>query len=518
MIGGIIHMVHHLTNNYSIPSTFAGNSYAKPRHDLVFDFAKGNLKIAGSTMDLLMFVSPYVDIDGRIIIPLETARRALNMQLKTLTLAIHQALENDLLYKKNGHYYSRFHMNVGKSVSGLTYLKLLQEYSSPTLLNYSLNLKRLFYYFASFTKIGTKKKVTIENLYKNELHTNTFGISYFDTFKDLAKAMLTLIKDDQIQVQLIQDEQSNIGTLLTHDTPELEKTFYAFFGKAKEQNERTSVIKREKHKIKVQLSNRVIQNEVRVVASETEFRLYADTHGICWEDMNLSTKNFLFAYKSDLYNRFGEVGLSIYRKSIQSYLKEHADSVLYHDLIKNKTANYVMDFYILKEVKEIIIGAARHQNILKGLKMSSHLLCNGYLINSKDVPEYLQYFMTKGSDNHQVQLDDLFAEEKLDYTNFVDTCPIWKTFDEDVHTIYRARYSEFKDIMDPFEWRSYVRELANRGLLANKVAFEEEIQELKETVLFMSKFGYVRRRYNSGVDFVSSVEKVPFYNWLEQRD
>lgn len=507
-----------LTNNYSIRSTSAGNSFAKPRHDLVYDFAKGRLKIAGKTMDLLMYVSPYVDVDGRIVIPLEKARRALNMQPKELSQAIHQSLANNLLYNKNGHFYSRFHINVDKSVTGMKYLKLLKEYSSPTLLNYSLNIKRLFYYFASFTKIGTPKKVTIEHLYKNELHTNIYGISYFQTFKELAKAMLTLIKNDQIQVQLIQDEASNIGTLLSHDTPELEKTFYAFFGKDEDSNERTSAIKSEKHKIKVRLTERVINNELRVVASETEFNQYADTHGICWEDMQLKTKNILFKYKSELYNRFGMTGLSIYRKSIQSYLKEHAESVLYHDLMKDKTANYVMDFYILNEVKHIIIGAAQQLNILKEQTKSSQLLCNEYLINTTDVQEYLQYFMSKGSANHLVQLEGQISKENIDYTTFYDASPIWKTFDKEVFDIYGARYSEFKDDIDIYSWMSYVRELANQGLLASKEAFEKEIQDLKETVLYVSKYGYVRKRYISGMDFVSSTEKVPFYDWLTVRE
>ena len=506
-----------LTNNYSIHSTSEGNSYAKPRHELVSDFARGKLKISGSTMDLLMYVSPYVDIDGRVVIPLQKARRALKMQPKTLTLAIHQSLAKGLLYKKDGYFYSRFHVNVNKSVSKMVYLKLLQEYSSPSLLKYSLKLKRLFYYFASFTRVGQNQKVTIENLYRNELHSNKYGISYFETFKELAKAMLTLIKNDQIQVTLIQDEVSNIGTLLTHDTPELEKTFYAFFGKDENSNERTSAIKSEKHKIKVRLTDRVINNELDVIASETEFHQFADIHGICWEDIKMKTKNILFGYKSKLYNRFGITGLSIYRKSIQSYLKDNVESVLYHDL-NEKTANYIMDFYILNEIKDIIIGAAHHPNVLTGHTKSSQILCNEYLINTTDIQEYLQYYMKNGSTNHLIQLHDLFDKENITYTAFYASSPIWKKFDEDVLTVYSARYSEFEDVMNFSEWKSYVRELANRGLVASKKAFEDEIKQLKEEILYMSKYGYVRRRYVAGLDFGTSVEKVPFYDWLTIRE
>lgn len=509
-------MVHNITNTSNNSSPSVGNSYAKPNRALVFDFGKGNLKIAGSTMDLLMYLSPYVDIDGRIVISLDMAGRALNMQTSTLTLAVHQALENNLLYKKNNYYYSRFHIQVGKSNTSLSYLQLLKVYTSPTVLNYSLNLKRLFYYFASFTKIGTKKKVSVENLYRNELHTDTFGVSYFETYKELKKAMLTLIQDDLIQVQLIVDEESNIGPILSYDSLELERTFDGFFGKSENETSRTSALKREKHKMKVQLSDRIIHEQVRVVASETEFRLFADVHGICWEDMNAMTKNILFKYKSELFNRFGEIGLSIYRKSIQAYLNDHSESVLYHDLVIQKTANYVMDFYLLEEIKKIIVAAMKQPNVLLENVATSHLLCDAYLINKKDVPGFIQYFLTKASSNHLIQLDDVLDKNNIDYNLFMDACPEVKTFDRDVYEIYGANYEEFKGVMDGFEWREYIRDLANKGLLAHKVAFENEIQELKKSVLFISKHGYARRNYSGDVEFLPGTKKVPFYNWLEE--
>lgn len=513
-------MVLQLNSSQQFNSTNVSNSYAKPKHEFVYQFAKGNLKIAGSTMSLLMYISPYVDSDMRVIIDLDDARRALDMQPNTFYLALEQARQNGFLVRKKGFYYSRFHDSVDANARGLKYQKLLTEYSSPAVLNYPLNTKRLFYYFASFTLPGTKKKVSIEHLYRNELHTNEFGINYFDSFTDLSTSILTLIKNDQINVQLMYNEEANTGPLLTKDTPELEKTFKAFFGADDNvRKERTSLLKSDKHKIKVNLTDRVLNGTLRVMATDLEFRLISDKYGICWEEMNIESRNYLASYKNELFNLFGDVGIEIYRNSISKYLKENAELVLYHDLVSNKMANFVMDFNILPTIRDILHGAALHRNVLSLNTPAVDVLCNGYLIPITMIPELLRYYLRRGSENHIVLLDSILANSLIDYSDFSIGKKLWTMLDEDVHAVYRERYTDFKDLVSVNEWKDLCRVWAERGLLARKIEFEKEIVALKEMLDSSPRLLSLRKRYVSNDD-KSKTQRfvVPLYNWLEQRN
>ena len=119
-------------------------SLAKPSRKLVYSFGKGDLPIAGSTMDFLMYLSPYIDLDGRVIIPLEQARYDLLMQSNTYNLVIREALAHRLLVQKDNHYYSNFHIHTDGSSKEFNYIKLLAAYTSATVRGYSLRSKRLF--------------------------------------------------------------------------------------------------------------------------------------------------------------------------------------------------------------------------------------------------------------------------------------------------------------------------------------------------------------------------------------
>jgi hypothetical protein len=488
--------------------------YSKPCREYVYQFAKGELKITGSTMDLLMYISPFVDMDGLITISLDEARRDLMMQYKTFYNSLEEARQKGFLYRQNGEYYSRFHIPVGKENKGLKYQKLVQEYMSPSVLSYSLNVKRLFYYFASFTKMGTPKKVTIENLYKNKLHTNEFGVSYFDTFADLAKAMLTLIKNDQIRIQLLIDEDSNTGPILSADTEDLENTFYSYFGSLNGRKERTSCLKLEKHKIKVEMTERVVNNEVQVIATENEFKNISNTLDICWENLKRDTKNYIFSYKNELFDLFGETGLSIYRKSIQRYLKENHETILEHEK-ENKVANYIMDFYILNEIKNILLGAALHENVMIGNKKVSHLLTNGYLIDTTMIPKLLQFYLKRGSANHIVQLDTILNTHKIKYIEFEITPQSWKNLKEDVHAIYSEYFIMFSDKLTFPKWKKIVQDWASRGILSQKKSLSSSIKELYAELNYTSK--YKIKCFSSNADQEQTrTQSIPIYNWLEK--
>lgn len=114
------------------PTTGKGEKIGcvRPCLTTVLSFGKGELPISASTMNLMMFVSPYVDLDGRIVLEMDEIRQRLFVQHKTFYHALHQALEHRLLYKRDGFYYSNFHIHTTGDSGKAEYLKLLKVYTS----------------------------------------------------------------------------------------------------------------------------------------------------------------------------------------------------------------------------------------------------------------------------------------------------------------------------------------------------------------------------------------------------
>lgn len=489
---------------------------AKPRYDLVFSIGKGTLDLSASTIDLLMYISPYVDLDLRINIDLFDVKQSLQMQYRTFYHALFEAESRGLLEKRGSYYYSNFHiLTDGKN--GGTYQKLLKEFTSPVVLNYTLNVKRFFYYCMARSFNGHAFKSTVENLYKNKLQVQEFGISYFENYIAMATSLFELIRNDQITVQLLYDEKKGKGPILTADTPNFENIFHEFceYDPVMKRKTRTSKYKSEKHKIKIKVTERVVKDELDVCASICEFNNLADHYGICHEDMSDKTKNIMISYKNELFNRLGVLGIDIFRNALELYLKENARIILEADLVRDKAANYLMDFYILKEVENILVGAALQPRLLakKNHLHIASISCAGYLVPIQSVDELLRYFMDRGSENHIILLDAAFNSKNINFDD-LNWSETWDYLQKDILSIYRAEYtSDLQEKISLKEWKSLKRNWAEKGILSIEKDFKDTVHKLKEKIFFIN----VERKRNQPVSSTENktVPSIPFYNWLE---
>ncbi|MEK5071652.1 hypothetical protein [Sporosarcina sp. FSL K6-1508] len=496
---------------------------AKPDRKLVYQFGKGELDISRSTMDFLMYLSPFVDLDGRIVIPLEQARYDLKMQSITYSRVIREARYHQLIIRKGNKYYSRFHIHTDGSDNCFNYIKLINAYTSPTVLNYSLRYKRLFYYFISVTRMGSWQRFHIENLYSNKVRKDGVGVDYFESFKEVSMALLQLVRDGLIEIKLpdlismqsgfASSEHKDRVVLLKADSPFLEEKFYSFFGFSKgEKKIRTSLNKSKNHVIQVKIASATVKDELKLAASEQEFIQFAESYSIAWNELNKETPSHLISYKNDLFKVAGEIGLTIYRKSIQAYLKEHSDSLLHYDEI-GKLANYFMDFYLLKEIRNILTGAAYHQKQMNGLlKNDTELIvCHDYRIDFNTIGALLVFYQNRGSMNHKVLLDGSLMQHNIDYKQLTFNHSDWIILKNTVENEYETRRALFLEAdskqlplyRSPSAWRQFMIDCAEQGLFVKKQAFDNLLKNKQAELQGLNQ---------------RPVKRVPFYNWLTERD
>lgn len=486
--------------------------FAKPSLKKVQSFGKGRMAISGSTMDLMMFVSPYVDLDGRIVLEMDEIRQRLFVQHKTFYHALHQALEHRLLYKRDGFYYSNFHIGATGESGKAEYLKLLKVYTSPTLLNYSLNKKRLFYYFASVTTLGTWQRIFIENLYKNELRHKEYGVKYFSSFKEMASALITLIQDGLLEVKL----HSMDGLVLDSTTERLNETFNAYFNMPEgNRKSRLTSVSSKAQVISVRVSPLLIaENEMEVVASKTELHQLAENYMLDWTELREETKNIIVGYKNKLYHAIGNTGISIYREALHTYVKEFGPTILHFDLDKNKAANFFMDFYLLPAIKAHLLAVASQPNIMNKKMRVSEILGNRKLLPVQSIEGLVEFYLTHGSLSHKVTLQQELEQRNISYRTYTIANHQWEKLHKETFELYESIPAEYAEHMNLIEWKTFVYQRAIKQHYRDKDAFIEMVMkyltvtEEKETTVKPEKLLEP-----------ASTERivVPFYNWLEEK-
>lgn len=481
---------------------------AKPSRKRIFDFGKGELNISGSTMDFLMYISPYVDLDGRINKPLSDICEALNMQGNTLNLVLREAQLNYLLYKKGEYYYSKFHIHTDGSDRSYTYIKPLEVFSSPTILNYSLRYKRLFYYFVGSTLLGQWHAVSIENLYRNNFRKDdNVGIDYFYSLKEVKTALIQLVSDGLIEIELAyKDKQISKPILLSNNVnkTELENIFNSYYD-----FKRTSLQKCKKRLLRVRVARNHVKNSLQINASYEEFIRAAADRYIAWEKINRTNINYFIGYKNELYLAAGETGLRIYRKALKAYLQNESINILYFDQRK-KLANYFMDYYLLKEIKKILTALAVQQKYMKNAFQKTYdqqwkfNLCNAYELSFRETRNIINFFIKHASPEQKTLLDEKLYKNKVENHNILfhqdEWIELFNTVKEEELALRKIVNPNPKNPYFYFseeDWRVLNHDWAKIKMSGTKKEFLELVEQHSK-----------KRR----------VRKVPLYNWLKERD
>lgn len=469
---------------------------AKLDRTLLRDFPMKQLNISQTALNLIFHLTPFVDRDGRIHLDKEVVRRKMYCDRRELHKALNELRETTYQGKKlityeNGYYVSHFHLPTNGDDS---YLKHIPFYNSADFQNLSKNQTRLFLYIATNNIRNQFTRVAVENLYKNTLHDREYGLNIYDSYKDMTEDLFFLIDNGYISVRF-QGHKKPIDNNATH----YKSDFHRTFGFKNNKKSRTSKYFKPKHNLDLKV-NHILFNEeaIKNEAGKAELRLLAERYHMCHEDMKAETFNFIIGRKKSLIEQFGIAGLEIYRTALQKYFKEKNESIIYYDLV-GKAVNTFTDFYLLEEIKKVILSTLENQ--LGGFVSTS--LSNP--IKSAHIPTLIKYFIANSSDEHKVLIDQDIKkiDNAYDLLSGLAAEEPWIYLAESIETTYAVHEAKLYKMLrvegvkagihQPFELleavntKKLIASFAANAQLSKHKYLEEEANQLKQVVRFFKK-------------------------------
>lgn len=440
--------------------------------------ATNELNLNKKTVEFLLALTPYIDLDKRVMEDLETIRIQLQIQRKTLQSILKEVFFHKLLFFKGGHYYSNFHIKTSGKAGVATYTQNYKVFSTAKYQNYTKNEQRLFNFILTRSIAPTQwQRYKVMELFKNKKQAKR-GLDIFPTFRQLANALLTLVNNGHIEIMLVNKTDQLNTPVLTENTKDNEISFFRFFGKeylTEQQDVRE--IKRlsnstiENRLIQVRVTKKVVEQTVPLVASEKELDILASANNFSYLDIPKKQRNLIINYKNTLFNHFGEVGLTIYRNMLVKFFDANNNLIVEY-AHKDKAANIFMNHYILPEIRNIITAAALHQNTLKDSINNTNkprfneLLCNGYIIPTKYIGSFIMFYTDKGSINHVIDLDRALFQHAINYKNFKVAEKEWNLLKSQKEKIFADKSIIVPEIFEnPQQYRDFMYSCAKNGVL-----------------------------------------------------
>lgn len=500
--------------------------------------ANNTLKLSKTSIHLIIHLTPYIDNDGRIHMDKEQVRKELVCERRTIKKALKELRNTKfngkkLLTYENGYYVSGFHVSTnGKT----TYLKNFPVLRSAEFRNLSLNQIRLFLYILTFGVHNQYTRIAIENLYKNKLHDIKDGMKSHDDYKSVFKDLFKLLDKGFISIR-IQEEDGN-KLYLQEKNNDDKNRFHEMCNYNDNKKSRTSKYKKHVIHLKVN-ANKFKEKEFKNKASEAELRMLAERNHVCHEDLQQKTINIFIDKKNKLMEKFEGAGLEIYRSSLEKYFKEKNSDILYFDYI-DKAVNYFSDFYLMDEIKKVILGALKSVMGDRGAIVET-----GYPFKPHNISELIKYFITNSSDEHLVLIDQdmqlMHEAHELVNTESLTSKEPWSDMSKSIEGVYskhilaieemfreecREENAEnlptlFSEVIIKSNIKEFIVFLAKKSLLSKQQDTEEKANKIKEIVHFIKKKHnpYTTRRNegNHGERISRAEERRSLYfNWLEE--
>ncbi|WP_332634728.1 hypothetical protein [Halalkalibacter flavus] len=471
---------------------------AKLDRELLRAIAKKEIVMSKTAINLIFHLLPYVDHDGRIHLDKELVKKQMYCERRSFRRALDELCEityrgKKLLTFENGYYVSSFHVSTKGADS---YLKHLPIFTSPEFLELTLNQTRLFLYVATLNVWNQDTKVAIENLYKNTLHNDKFGMPVYHSYQDMVEDLFYLIDNGFVSARL-PGETSEIDK----NNSNYKELFNQMCGFVNNKKKRTSKYKKNNHVIGLKVATETFQQKaISNKASETEIRLLAEKHHMFHEDMKQDTFHMFTGKKKSLMQQFDEAGLNIYRASLEKYFAEKHENIVYYDL-KNKAVNYFVDFYLLEEIKKVILSALKFET----KKIRGEEFTSKYSFKEGHIYGLVNLFIADSSEEHKVLIDQdiqLIQEAhevmssrtaKAPWTDLSDS--ITAAFVKHTYTVKGMFEEECKkngidnaDILfEKIDEKELIVSLASNSLLSQQKKADEEAQKLKQIVRFFRK-------------------------------
>lgn len=449
---------------------------AKLDRELFQRIGKGELLITGNAINFMLYTINFVAKDGRIYRESYQIRERLKIQHKTFNRVVKELKKMNLLIEKDGFFYSRFHVLSNGEKNDKGYVKNIDVLNSDELFSLNIKKKRFFLYVASFSIVGLTKLVSVEALYSNKYHS---GVNYIESYQELSEILVEFVQKGYFDV-FVNGEKHDKNSV------NFESVFHNHCGYDQAHGkQRMSKVK--KNIIGIGISTAVANKVKANESSREEFVYYANENHIYHELMRSETIPFFISIQNELFNKFGEVGINLYRHALITYFSTEQENVLYHDLMSNeketKAANTLMDFYLLKHVQDVIIDVVSGNRINKSAR---------YFANEDRLSELILYFIQKSSDNQKILFDaelevhDIQLSDLIKTTSNDEKLNSWSLLENHISDIYNQ--VEINNDTESSSHKRVIREWAERGILAKKEWIQQVVEKLKaKTVPFIRR-------------------------------
>lgn len=482
--------------------------FAKLQRTAVQQMIRKSTNIESSTIDLLLHISPYVDLDFKVNITLKQLKLLLNMRDVTFDFALKQAIElNFLTWHDEFTLYSNMHTLVGENEVEYVYIKNLKMLTSNNFRELSLNEKRLYLYVLCATQPGYQFKIAARNTYNNSKRTLGVGFEYFNTYREVINAMNKLISKHFIDVSILKNNvlnqvNSSAGNVLDN---------LIHLPAERSRKKWLSIANKENINFAIRILNS--GKITSVCASMSEIELLASKFDAANDFIDCTDQfNFIIGYKNTLYQILGNDGLTLYRKQLFKYFSDKSHLLDYY-VSKGKFADLFKNYYLDIAVKEVLFEQVKRLEIctneLQRKQIDKQL---GILVDYLKSSLYKDDLILLNEDILQLTRDQLFSKSLStisstseyyilkEYATFLN-----KSSEALDLSIFKAQYIE-----KCREKENNILEKITDFVEATKIKANEIISR-KSLFDEIDKLLMFKRNINN------VPIKAPFYNWLEDR-
>lgn len=461
-------------------------------------FLKQNLltKLSTKALRLIPTLEMLTDVDGTIFGSIEDLRQQDLMSSRIIPNALKECEQMGFISKnEDGTYTNKFHYVSSKEEKGFNYINVYEFFNDEKFKKKYKRSLNFFYYILTAKLPGKFHTVAAELLYNNAMNKDEVIIDYFQDFNDMNHTLSSLVSDGFLEVQVgpslfsnpsVQGKENYLNVV--------KKAISDFCGKTP--NKRKSRIKNksDRHLLKIRVTEGLVSNATKTVyerrSTFKDLEAIALAHGYDLNDYDVNYLIEAYMLKKGLYDKFGKLGIKIYRKALNNYFSSQSHS-FEEDLLSEKFVSILKKIFVMPyiqlELQQYFKSATEEQ--IMDFKKSTKI--------NKDTSHYISFL------SNEAYLDDLVLfereaknENELLYDFLIAHSSNWYEFNQKVKEIY---LTEYRIGNDP----ARVIFLAKQRMLSNKERYKKDLDNKLEHDRF------TRSKEDK------PISKHVSYNWLE---
>jgi len=410
-----------------------------------------------TSLRLIPILAESVDLDGLIQVSEDQIKELGYMTPKLVPSAIEGLLNIGWIRKgQDGKLYSLYTCNTSPENKAFYYINFFKIFKKEVFKSMYKRRINLMYYILTSKIPGTWHSIAIERLYKNKTLSDKLAIESFDDFDDLMNNFIPLIEAGIIEVRLGRE-----NTTFTQKSTNLKEKIYAFCGKT-DLAVRKKRMRGEKdgHVFHIRMANEVLKEKTTIFdidrrSTLRDLETIASQYDYSLDVFNQESLEEVHMVKHKIYKEFGNLGIKIYRESLQSFFELSSHS--FARLMDNKEfGKTIKNHYVIPRIKMELTNSVRELESKQNLSKTE---------------AFLRYITT------EAYLDDLVTIDHNMNTSYPElyktvqqTNAAWKEFADKVEGIYKKEGASGNT-------PEIVLELAFKGELTSKKRVEKELKQ-----------------------------------------